>query len=175
MRYFLFYLGYAAVLFALAFTAKNMSKIPDGMFQKTDTTKPWVDPELKPYVDQYLQDMEDMGMPISRYKKIDSIILLPDTAIACTDGALGCANNRLVFIKRPSGGYLIDTNMYYTFLVYHEMGHAMYNLPHNNFRLSIMNEAPVLNMREYRMLWDKFKLEYQSFALAGLAIGAFEW
>jgi hypothetical protein len=151
-----------------------------GSADKVTNEGPWVDPQLRPYVEEYLKDMKDYGINTEAYMDLDSIVLLPTSAVVCNeDEVIGCYDPRKnkVSIKRPTlADYRSDSVTYYKWLTYHELGHGIFKSPHNTFRMSLMNISPILPMSMYKDMWPLFRKEYVSFIKAGINIHEFkEW
>jgi hypothetical protein len=115
---------------------------------------PYVSPVLQPYVNEFLKDMD-----ISRYYELDSILFVGQSSQICNDDlAVGCCNNTIVKLKKPP--YLIvDMDMYLRVVVYHELGHCVLRLDHQNKRQSIMNPSPTQPLAQYRKWWGMYRYE----------------
>ncbi len=120
----------------------------------------YIDPELRPFVMDYLDTMMKAGVDVSAISELDSIILVDDSVFICNDSlAIGCADNNKIRIKRELN-YLIFGDDYLKVIVYHEMGHAVLKLPHTNFYLHIMYETMLVNVSDYIKYWRYFYRSY---------------
>lgn len=120
----------------------------------------YISPELRPIVEDYLKVMSGANVDISRYNKIDSILLVDSAKIICnTDGAIGCSFQGVVQIKK-TGQYYFFGDEYLKVMIYHEMGHELLSLPHSNFYSHIMFPIIHENILFYTFNWDKLLKSY---------------
>lgn len=113
--------------------------------------KPYVTKELQPYVNAYITDLVVHGIYPSRLAKMDSIILVPVSRLICSDTLCeGCSvtkrisrkiMKRKVLIQAYSALDSVGKPSYYRYLVYHELGHALFDLDHDDEGLHIMNSC----------------------------------
>lgn len=126
---------------------------------------PYISPELRPFVDEFILDMDSNHIPITRISNLDSIIIVPDDMLICgdtwesVDEAIGCSSGFRVQIKREREDFP-ETNTYLRFMVYHELGHAILNLPHDNSCLQIMNSSIDPYITEYDKYWPSLHQQF---------------
>lgn len=124
---------------------------------------PYIEPELKSLVIEYLWDMHSNGIDIKGIEKIDSIIFVSDKMVICGDSVtvVGCALDNKIKLKKPTQYYLNPTAFKAVFL-YHELGHGVLKMPHDFQHNSLMNPTlnePIL----YIINWNYYHHMYISY------------
>jgi hypothetical protein len=123
--------------------------------------QPYVDSRLRKYVDTYLDDMNKRGVDVSPYNCLDSILLVSVNTPICDDShAIGCCDGKIVKVKFFTDVVYHDSSQYLQLLVYHELGHCMLHLPHENTEPSIMNSVENRPSSFYFEHWDYYIKEY---------------
>ena len=111
--------------------------------------QPYVDSTLTPYVNTYITDMVANGIFPKNYILLDSIITVPRTQVICSDSNTnGCSvgvcqkdntKRYKIFVQQYSEEDSVSKTQYYRYLIYHELGHAIFGLKHYNSGIDIMN------------------------------------
>ncbi len=123
----------------------------------------YVEPELRPIVEEYLKEMLKNNISIAKMDFIDSIILVDNKTIICgSETAIGCSYNGMVRIKKNIQ-YSFFGKDYLKVMVYHELGHALLSLPHSNFFNHVMFPVIHENIDYYIFNWDKFFKSYVTY------------
>lgn len=135
-------------------------------FNLNHIKSPYVSPILKPYVIEYLNDMNTRGINTHNYYTLDSIKVAAKGEVICGDSsAVGCyeAGVEKVSIRMPLGEDIKDTDEYYRLTIYHELGHAILKLKHATYDFAIMNPYKFLNLWTYRECWPHLVNDYSRY------------
>jgi hypothetical protein len=105
--------------------------------------------------------MTQHGVDVSRFYKLDSIVMVPSTTRICdNETAVGCCDGKVIHVRFANDVEYHDKSAYLHTVVYHELGHCVLRLPHHEVKSSIMN--PVLDRPSwfYRENWDYYMSEF---------------
>jgi hypothetical protein len=147
------------LLISLFITLKPL-KLPPPVVPSPVHT-PYIDSALRPIVRDYLDTLKSHGLDISRFYRLDSILLVNDSQIICEDStAIGCCDGHIVRIKRVPFIEWEDPQFYMKILVYHELGHCILRLPHHELFPAIMNSSMDKPLSHYKHMWSYYTEEY---------------
>lgn len=104
-----------------------------------------VEPELKPYVDMFLEDAVSRGIDVSKFYTEDVSIMYTDTRSGVVSKSTAWAwklGKRGVRIEVYKPAFDKNYDVSKKLIIYHELGHDLFNLPHNDNILIMMPTLP---------------------------------
>lgn len=132
--------------------------------------KPYIAPELRPYVAEYMMVMTQQPVSIRQLWSADSILLVDTNKIICSDStAVGCTEffRKVITIKRPAKTeQYVDA--YYKATMYHELGHWIFDLPDEQGQGSLMCGVFNHDSEFFEHNWDAYVLQYNDLIKAWL-------
>lgn len=119
-----------------------------------------VDSELYDIYIEFLEDCEDHGINIDEYPRLSNLrkkVMSEETVGICISDETLFYKYRNVYVSES-----INDDFLLKFIAYHEMGHCIFNLPHDSTdEIRIMtSEINVLNRDKYVEHWDELRYYY---------------
>lgn len=140
-----------ALALILVVASLTISKL---VHQQRAGHEPWVDPELRPAVDEWKRDLAGAGIGWHRaWAGLDSIVIGP-----AGEGLAGHSDRWSS--KVVIGRQVVDRGETVTRgIVYHELGHAVFRLPHGGDGVM---RAKIHSHAGYVLAWPRMLSEYIS-------------
>lgn len=132
-------------------------------FKKDEAPK--IDIELKPYVKEFLREAEHWRIPTDHYACIKKIAFVDEIPRHEKDSIVGQYDpvDEVIYIKNA-----YKDPRYVRLVVFHELGHAVFNLNHVKSKLSIMN--PYLKYEFIEVYYNEWDYLVQDMYLDALRL-----
>lgn len=119
-----------------------------------------VDKELYTIYTEFLEDCEDHGIDLNEYPRLSNLkkkVMSEETVGICISDEILYYKYRNVYVSND-----IDDLFLLKFIAYHEMGHCIFGLGHDNSdEIRLMTpEINLLNKDKYIEHWDEMRYYY---------------
>jgi hypothetical protein len=120
----------------------------------------YVDHRLAPYLSEFMHDMVAAGIDTSKLCTIDSIILMPGIYFYIdADRLVGYSYGNGNVAIATADVWFGDDDQYYRTVLWHELGHALFDFDHDDNGYQIMNTEQNVQVY-YRNLWGGIRSKY---------------